>query len=31
VPAQAATALSQFNLTPNLSAVTVTLGYRFNW
>ncbi|MDB5987187.1 MAG: hypothetical protein JWR16_2240 [Nevskia sp.] len=31
VPDQAATALSQFNLAPNLSAFNVSLGYRFNW
>ena len=31
VPVQAATALSQFNLTPDLSAINLSVGYRFNW
>ncbi len=31
VPQQAATALSQFNLAPDLSAVNISFGYRFNW
>ena len=31
VPALAADALSAFNLSPNLSAVMLTVGYRFNW
>ena len=31
VPQQAATALSQFNLAPNLSAINISFGYRFNW
>jgi len=31
VPQQAATALSQFNLAPDLSAINVSFGYRFNW
>lgn len=31
LPAQAADALSAFELSPNLSAVMLTVGYRFNW
>lgn len=31
VPAAAASGLSQFELAPDLSAVMVTLGYRFKW
>jgi hypothetical protein len=31
VPEQAAAALSQFNLAPDLAAVNVSFGYRFNW
>ena len=31
VPQQAATALSQFNLAPDLSAINISFGYRFNW
>lgn len=31
LPAQAADALSAFDLSPNLSAVMLTIGYRFNW
>lgn len=31
VPGQAAAALSAFDLSPNLSAVMLSIGYRFNW
>lgn len=31
VPQQAAAALSQFNLAPDLSAFNISFGYRFNW
>lgn len=31
VPEQAAAALSKFNLAPGLSAINLTVGYRFNW